>query len=213
MTNPRNPIRGAPWPLRLAQDDDIAALEELIPLSVRRLQAAHYSPAQMEAALGTVFGVDRQLIRDGTYFVAEHNARIVGCGGWSRRRSMFGADAGRAAEDPELDPRRDAARIRAFFVHPDFARRGIGSSILLASEQAIREARFQRVDIVATLAGEPLYASFGYRAVERFGIPLVSGVEVAEVPEVLAVLELPAVRMTKTLETFINPPRARPGFP
>jgi GNAT superfamily N-acetyltransferase len=174
------------WVPRLAREDDIPALEQLIPLSVRGLQVAHYSPAQMEAALGPVFGVDRQLIRDGTYFVVESERQFVGCGGWSKRGSLFGGDHGRAETDRELDPARDAARIRAFFVHPAWSRRGIGRSIMVACERAIIEAGFRRVDIVATLTGEPLYAAFGYTVIERYEIPIPGG------------LTLPAVRMTKT---------------
>lgn len=175
------------WPVRLAREDDVAALEQLIPLSVRSLQAAHYSPAQMEAALGPVFGVDRQLICDGTYFVAEQGGDIVGCGGWSKRTSLFGGDGARDEPDAELNPMRDAARVRAFFVHPDFARRGIGRSILLACERAIHGARFRSIDLVATMAGEPLYAACGYTVVQRYEIALSGG------------LFLPAVRMTKRL--------------
>jgi len=175
------------WTPRFATDQDVSALEVLIPQSVRRLQAAHYSTAQMEAALGPVFGVDRQLIADGTYFVVEHEEQIVGCGGWSRRRSLFGSDTVRARQDAELDPEQDSARVRAFFVHPDWPRRGIGRSILAACEQAIREARFRSIELVATLAGEPLYAAFGYAAIERYEIPLANG------------LGLPAVRMAKRL--------------
>jgi len=175
------------WQLRLAREDDVPALEALIPVSVRALQAPWYSPAQMEAALGPIFGVDRQLIRDGTYFVAEHGGAIIGCGGWSRRRSLYGGDSGRAGEDGLLDPQRDAARVRAFFVHPAWARRGIGRSIMAACDRAIIEAGFRTVDIVATLAGEPLYASFGYAVIERYEIPMTGG------------LGLPAVRMTKTI--------------
>src|SRR5579863_2284675 len=100
------------WRPRLARENDIPALEALIPLSVRTLQAPYYSPAQMEAALGPIFGVDRQLIRDGTYFVVELDGAIVGCGGWSRRRSLYGGDSGREQEDGRLDPQRDAARVR-----------------------------------------------------------------------------------------------------
>jgi len=169
----------------------VSALEALIPLSVRTLQAPYYSPAQMDAALGPVFGVDRQLIRDGTYFVAERDGAIVGCGGWSRRRSLYGADCGREREDGPLDPQRDAARVRAFFVHPAWSRRGIGRSIMAACERAIVEAGFRTVDIVATLAGEPLYASFGYAVVERYDIALAGG------------LTLPAVRMTKSMESGV----------
>jgi len=175
----------------LAREDDIAALEALIPVSVRALQAPYYSLPQKEAALGPVFGVDRQLIRDRTYFVAEQDGAIIGCGGWSRRRSLYGGDNGRTSEDEMLDPRRDAARVRAFFVHPAWARRGIGRSIMVACEQAIAEAGFHTVDIVATLAGEPLYASFGYAVVERYEIPMASG------------LGLPVVRMTKSMDSRI----------
>lgn len=176
------------WQPRIARETDIPALEALIPLSVRALQAAYYSPAQMEAALGPVFGVDRQLIRDGTYFVVQHGGEVVGCGGWSKRQSLFGGDRNRVTPDPELDPRRDAARVRAFFVHPGWARRGIGRSIMQACERGIIAANFRRVDIVATLAGEPLYAAFGYSVVERYEIPLRDG------------LNLPVVRMTRPLE-------------
>src|SRR3954465_3721555 len=122
------------WPLRLARETDVSALEALIPASVRALQASYYSSAQMEAALGPVFGVDRQLIRDGTYFVAECDGLIAGCGGWSKRRSLYGGDGGREGEDVLLDPQHDAARVRAFFVHPSWARRGIGRAIMVACE-------------------------------------------------------------------------------
>jgi predicted N-acetyltransferase YhbS len=175
------------WPLRLANEADVAALEALIPLSVRALQSPYYSQAQMDAALGPVFGVDRQLIRDGTYFVAERDGAIVGCGGWSRRRSLYGGDSCREREDELLDPQRDAARVRAFFVHPAWARRGIGRSIMAACERAILESGFRMVDIVATLAGEPLYASFGYTVVERYDIAMARG------------LSLPVVRMTRSM--------------
>src|SRR5215469_16632123 len=163
------------WQPRLAREHDIAALEAFVPLSVRALQSPHYSAAQMEAALGPVFSVDRQLIRDGTYFVVEKDGAIVGCGGWSRRRSLYGGDSGRAGEDELLDPQRDAARVRAFFVHPEWARRGIGRSIMVACERAIRQTGFRTVEIVATLAGEPLYVAFGYTVIERFDIPMQGG--------------------------------------
>jgi GNAT superfamily N-acetyltransferase len=167
--------------------DDVPALEELIPLSVRALQSGHYSPAQMEAALGTVFGVDRQLIADGTYFVVEDAGRIIGCGGWSRRKAVFGGDRARTGADEMIDPSRDAARIRAFFVHPDYARRGIGRALLAACETAIVAARFATAELVATLAGEPLYAAFAYEVVECYQVPMSGG------------LQLPVVRMRKGL--------------
>ena len=174
------------WPLRLARMGDVPALAELIPLSVRALQAAYYSPAEMEAALdNAIFGVDRQLIRDGTYFVAEQDGAIIGCGGWSRRSSLCGGDRDRKNEDALLDPQKDPARIRAFFTHPDWARRGIGRSIMVACEKAVIAANFRRVEIVATLAGEPLYASFGYQVIKRYALPMANG------------LTLPVVRMTK----------------
>lgn len=176
------------WQPRLAREDDIPAIETLIPLSVQGLQAAHYSKAQMKAALGTIFGVDRQLIRDGTYFVVEQDGNLLGCGGWSKRRSLYGADSIRTEPDPELDPRRDKARVRAFFVHPDWARRGIGRSIMAACEEAILAADFRAVEISATLAGELLYASFGYKVVEYYEIPMAGN------------LALPVVRMTKDFE-------------
>jgi N-acetylglutamate synthase-like GNAT family acetyltransferase len=174
------------WRPRLARDQDVPVLKELIRLSSHTLQAPYYSAAQIEAALGPIFAVDRQLIRDGTYFVVEHDGSIVGCGGWSKRKSLYGGDSERPAEDAMLDPRRDAARIRAFFVHPEWARRGIGKSILEACEQAIVAAQFLKADLVATLAGEPLYAAFGYGVAERYEIPMAND------------LRLPAVRMTKT---------------
>jgi GNAT superfamily N-acetyltransferase len=172
--------------LRLATAADVSTLEQLIPASVRALQAAYYSPEQMEAALGPVFGVDAQLIEDGTYFVVEHADQIVGCGGWSRRRAVFGGDRHRATDDNTLDPARDPARIRAFFVHPVWARRGIGKMILSACESALIAAGFREAVMVATLAGEPLYAAFGYTVIERYEVPLGED------------LSLPVVRMGKS---------------
>lgn len=177
-----------PVALRVATMEDVPALEALIPESVHALQAAWYSAAQREAALGPVFGVDRRLIRDGTYLVAEYRGRVVGGGGWSRRRAVFGGDGSRGAdEEALLDPARDAARIRAFFVHPDFARRGIGRAILGACESAMRAAGFREAVLVATLAGEPLYAACGYAVRERYEVALAGN------------LGLPVVRMAKGL--------------
>jgi GNAT superfamily N-acetyltransferase len=177
------------WSLRLACDGDIPALEALIEHSVRELQAADYSAAQMDGALGSVFGVDRQLIRDQTYFLAENDGALIAGGGWSKRASLFGSDAARTAEDALLDPLQDAARIRAFFVHPEHARRGLGRAILLACEEAIRAARFRSVELVATLPGVPFYRAFDYQTGERSEVPLANG------------LSLPVVRMSKNLVT------------
>ena len=171
--------------MRLASDEDIPALETLIPISVRALQLDDYSSEQMEAALGSVFGVDRQLIHDGTYFVVERGGEIIGCGGWSKHKKLFGSDAIGTAENVTLNPDCDPARIRAFFVHPDWARRGVGRAILEACEKSIRSARFHSAELVATLAGEPFYAAFGYAVMERYEILLSNG------------LPLPVVRMRK----------------
>ena len=174
-------------PIRLATEADVPELERLILHSVRELQAHCYSQAQMDAAMGAVFGVDRQLIRDGTYFVIERDGIILGCGGWSRRKAVFGGDQDRVGESELIDPNSEPARIRAFFVHPDWARRGVGSAILQACEEAIRAAGFDHVTMVATLAGEPLYARFGYVVEERYEVPMRDG------------LTLPVVRMYKNL--------------
>ena len=135
--------------LRIAREHDAPALERLIELTVRKSLARHYSPAQLEVALGPVFGLDRQLIRDGTYFVAEHEGEIIACGGWSKRRAVYGGDRERAGADAELNPARVAARVRAFFVHPEWERHGLGRALLAASEAAIRDAGFKRVELVA----------------------------------------------------------------
>src|SRR5436305_1448885 len=121
--------------LRLAEEKDIPALHALIEASVLGLQAHDYTPAQIEGALGTVLGLDTQLIRDRTYFVAEsiraRHPKLSGCGGWSKRKTLFGADAGPGREADLLDPAVDAAKVRAIFVHPECARRGLGSLILV----------------------------------------------------------------------------------
>ena len=179
--------------LRLACLEDIPALAALIPVSARSLQASYYTPAQIEGALGTVFGVDSQLIQDGTYFIAESENQIVGCGGWSRRKTLYGGDSRterlrqrgkNIEEDRLLDPSIDAAKIRAFFVHPAWARRGIGSQIMRRCEGAALDDGFKTIEIVATLAGEPLYQSFGYHLIDRFEIALPNNI-------------LPVIRMVK----------------
>jgi GNAT superfamily N-acetyltransferase len=180
--------------IRLAEARDIPALRELIEASVRGLQLGDYSAAQLESALRTVYGVDTQLIADGTYFAAEETessgaALLVGCGGWSRRKTLYGGDrwkelvAGR--EDSLLDPATEAAKIRAFFVHPDWARRGIGGMILEACEAAAWAAGFRRLEMGATLTGVPFYRAKGYVELEAVEAPLGDG------------LTLPIVRMGK----------------
>ena len=166
--------------LQLATEADIPSLHALIEASVRGLQAGDYSPAQIEGALGTVLGVDTQLIADRTYFIAHglnENAgqRIAGCGGWSKRKTLFGADHGPARAPELLDPAIDAAKVRAIFVHPDFARRGLGSLMLSTVENAAREAGFRRFEMGSTLTGVPLYQLKGYVEVERIAVPLWNG--------------------------------------
>ena len=168
--------------LRLAAAPDVPVLEALIAQSVRVLQAAAYAPAQIEAALGSVFAVDCQLIADGTYFVVERGDAIIGCGGWSRRKTLFGGHhATTARDDSLLDPAHDAARIRAFFVHPAHARQGIGSLLLAACERAALAAGFRHLELVATLTGEPLYRAFAFQAVERYAVTLPNGLPMAVV--------------------------------
>jgi GNAT superfamily N-acetyltransferase len=160
--------------LRPARLEDVSELETLVAVSARTLLAPWYSPTQVDAAVGSVFAVDTQLIEDGTYLVAAQGPTIVGCGGWSRRKTLFGADRGHTSDAASvLDPARDPARIRAFFVHPACARRGIGAALMRHCEQAAADAGFRTMELVATLAGEPLYAASGFAAVEHFEIPLV----------------------------------------
>lgn len=188
--------------IREAVADDIPVLRELIELSVRVLQAQDYTSNQLEKALATVYGVDTQLIADCTYYVAEVNADdtqlqkvarsgarqlIVGCGGWSKRKTLYGGDRWTKRDDDLLDPHRDAAKIRAFFVHPDWTRRGIGSRILQVCEQAAIAAGFSSLEMGATLTGVPLYKAHGYVELQKVEVPLPEGEA------------LPIVVMRKTL--------------
>jgi N-acetylglutamate synthase-like GNAT family acetyltransferase len=193
--------------IRQATPADIPVLRALIDASVRRLQANDYTPAQIESALKTVFGVDSQLIADGTYLLAEtipslhsggkENSVIVACGGWSKRKTLYGGDRWKDLQkedlqekhrqDDLLDPDTDAAKIRAFFVHPDWARRGIGSMVLEACEQAALAAGFTRFEMGATLTGVKLFQERGYVAIERLEVPLEGRIT------------LPVIHMTKRL--------------
>jgi GNAT superfamily N-acetyltransferase len=176
--------------IRLAAEGDVPALGKLIAASVRGLQAGDYSAEQLDGALRSVYGVDTQLIADGTYFAAEEigsaeDPLLVGCGGWSKRKTLYGGDQFAGREDSLLDPAKDAAKIRAFFVHPEWARRGIGGMILAACEKAAREAGFRRLEMGATLTGIPFYRAKGYVELETTDVPLRDG------------LTLPIVRMAK----------------
>ena len=172
---------------RLATDQDIPVLRELIPLSAKALSQGYYSDREIESAIAHVFGVDSQLIADGTYYVAVADGRIVGCGGWSKRKTLFGGDQMKGEVDDLLDPARDAARIRAFFVHPEFARRGIGRTVMERCEAAARAHGFTRMEMGATLPGEPLYTAMGYTVAERIDYRMPDGVA------------LPILRMIKAI--------------
>ena len=175
--------------IRLATTADVETLGALIDRSVRVLQKDDYSPAQIDASLRLVYGVDSQLIADETYFVVEEEAagRIVGCGGWSKRKTLYGGDVCQGREDNLLDPATDAAKIRAFFIDPEFSRRGIGTKILTACEEAAQAAGFTRFEMGATLTGVALYKVRGYTPVEEIAVPMEAG------------LTLPVVRMTKSI--------------
>lgn len=165
--------------MRLATIEDVPRLEQLIRLSATVLARDDYSQAQIEAALKGAWGVDTQLIRDGTYFVAESNDELVACGGWSRRKTLFGSDA-RSGREPELlDSARDAARIRAFFVHPNFARQGIGRIFLERCEREAKEEGFRSAELVATFPGVRFYEQCGFVEVERKDYPLEAGITIA----------------------------------
>ncbi|MFN3470416.1 MAG: GNAT family N-acetyltransferase [Novosphingobium sp.] len=166
--------------IRPAVAAEIPALEAMIAASARALSRGFYTPEEAEAAIAHVFGVDSELVADGTYFVAtpaDAPAQVLGCGGWSRRATLFGSDRFAARESGLLDPARDAARIRAFFIAPAAARRGVGRALLEACEQAALKCGFARTELMATLPGQPFYAANGYLAgtetiVDCGGIPV-----------------------------------------
>jgi GNAT superfamily N-acetyltransferase len=164
-----------PITTRPATFEDIPQLNKLIALSVRGLSTDYYTPNQIESAIKYVFGVDTQLIIDGTYYIAYIDNAIVGCGGWSKRNTLYGGDQHKDIEDPLLDPKHDAARIRAFFVHPDYARQGVGRHIINVCETAALENGFKGFELGATLPGVPLYSAMGYDVVERVDAPLPDG--------------------------------------
>lgn len=153
--------------LRKAQLDDRPTIEQLIANSARALSRDDYSDEQIEAAIEAVFGVDTDLIHDGTYFVAEHDGTIVGCGGWSKRKTLFGGDKYAQRESGMLDPSREPAKIRAFFVHPSWARKGVGRALLHVCEAEAQANGFHTLELMATLPGVKFYRSLGYVESER----------------------------------------------
>lgn len=182
--------------LRAALHPDVPVIQDLIKESVRGLSVGFYDPAQIEVAIAQVFGVDTQLIDDGTYFVIEENAdaarRLVAAGGWSARRTLFGGDQMKQTANPLLDPATEPARIRAFFVHPDMARRGLARMLFAQCENDARTAGFREFVLMATLPGQPLYRSLGFTDMEAVELPMTGGVV------------LPLVRMIKAIDVAVD---------
>lgn len=172
----------APILIRAARLDEREALDKLIALSARKLGGRDYSDEELDYAIGTVFGVDTDLISDGTYLVAEIDGVRAGCGGWSRRATLFGADAFDGRDPQMLDPAQDAAKIRAFFVHPDFARRGVGRAIYDRCEAEARAAGFKALELMGTLGGVPLYAELGFKGAAPIRHALGGGLSMEFVP-------------------------------
>jgi GNAT superfamily N-acetyltransferase len=168
--------------LRKATHADIPMLEALIARSARGLSKDDYRPAQVEGALRGAFGVDTQLLTDGTYFIAEDDGQAVGCGGWSFRSTLFGGDARVDRDASLLDPAAQAAKIRAFFVDPSAARRGIGSLLLERCEAEARAHGFTRAELMATLPGVKLYAARGYRSTGRVSYDVGMGESIEFMP-------------------------------
>ena len=163
--------------IRPARAEEREALQQLIALSARGL-GVDYTEAQTEAAIAHVFGVDSELVADGTYFVVEEAGAPIACGGWSRRRTLFGGDQYGARQSGLLDPATDAAKIRAFFVHPDHARKGVGRALLAHCEAQAKRHGFTRAEMMATLSGIPFYRAAGYEDRETFLQPTPEGIDV-----------------------------------
>lgn len=168
--------------IRAARPEECESLEALIALSARALSRKDYSDGEIEAALAYVFGVDSELVNDGTYYVVEIDERIAACGGWSRRRTLFGGDQYTGRESGFLDPRTEAAKIRAFFVHPEYARRGIGKALLEHCEAHARSHGFSNMEMMATLPGVKLYKAFGYAENPTVMYDLPDGTRIRFVP-------------------------------
>ncbi|HEX5475889.1 MAG TPA: GNAT family N-acetyltransferase [Vicinamibacterales bacterium] len=171
---------------RLATVDDSPGLTALMERSIRGLIGAYLDAARVDASF-EIMGIDTSLIADRTYYVVEEGRRIVGCGGWSRRATLFGGDHSSGRDARRLDPRTEPARIRAMYTDPDHARRGIGRLVLSRCEEAAAEEGFQSLELVATVAGEPLYLASGFTIVERIDVPTSAGVTI------------PCARMVKRL--------------
>ena len=162
---------------RLATPDDVPVLKPLMNAAIWELLKPFLPPEQVAASFA-VMGLDTQLIKDGTYFVIECDGRIAGCGGWSRRATLFGGEQSAGRDAAPLDPAKDAARVRAMYTHPDFTRRGIGRLVLELCEAAAAREGCRRVELAATMAGEPLYRAGGDTDIEAFESDTPSGVKV-----------------------------------
>jgi GNAT superfamily N-acetyltransferase len=172
----------APWSIRAAMMEDRPAIAELIAASARGLSREDYSDQQIESAIASVFGVDSDLIVDETYFVVEENSELVGCGGWSKRKTLFGGDQYTDRETGYLDPVTELAKIRAFFIHPAHARRGIGRALLTHCENEAREAGFRGTELMSTLPGLKLYRACGYEEIDGIEHELADGTKLGLVP-------------------------------
>src|SRR5437588_5931984 len=177
---------GVKFEIRTATPADRETIQQLIAISARELSRGYYSEEQVTAALNSIYGVDSMLIEDGTYFVAEADDMIVGCGGWSKRKTLFGGDQFSKRDAGLLDPRLEPAKIRAFFIHPNFVRQGIGRAILDRCEVEAARNGFISLELMSTLPGVEFYIACGYVATDPI---FYDAAEVA----------LKFVRMTKTL--------------
>lgn len=170
------------YEVRRATLDDREAISRLIEESARRLSREHYADAQIEAAIASVFGVDTTLIEDGTYFVAEQDGTLIGCGGWSKRKTLFGGDQFSDRDTAMIDPASEPSRIRAFFVHPEHARKGVARAILSVCEREAKAHGFRALELLSTLPGIKFYEANGYSATGDFDLELPSGVKLEFVP-------------------------------
>jgi len=168
--------------IRKATMDDREEITRLIAESARQLSRQHYNDEQIEAAIATVFGVDTDLIDDGTYFVVESEGELVGCGGWSKRKTLFGGDQFSSRDAGYLDPESEPAKIRAFFIHPDRARKGIARAILSQCESEAQTHGFRALELMATLPGIEFYKSCGFLETGNFDLDLIDGVKLELVP-------------------------------
>lgn len=172
-----NAIPVSPFTYRVATHDDVPELTTIMHASIASLQAGFLMPEQIEASF-ELMGMDTQLIKDGTYFAILDGNEFVGCGGWSKRATLFGANHTKGRDASLLDPKKDAARIRAMYTHPGHARRGIGRLIMNLCEKKAAEAGFRRYELMATLSGEPLYRACGYLPVVYENVETSNGVKV-----------------------------------